>query len=182
MNSIKLWWKYEGRYYYRNFIIGIKNLYKWFSVIWKDRDWDDYFIYELLKHKLQNQANYTLKRKFYVGFERDAQLMKLCCKLINIIQDETYLMEYMDYRKETISFVDVKDKPGWKEMIVETKSENLNDYFNKYPLIYKKVIREYPKFCTSKLTIAIQIAIVNQKRCKDLLFNIINNRIDGWWD
>ena len=29
LEKIKLWWRFEGRYYYKDFIQGVKNLYKW---------------------------------------------------------------------------------------------------------------------------------------------------------
>ena len=39
-----------------NIIQGIKNLLYWFPIIWKDRNFDEHFIYEILKHKLKYQS------------------------------------------------------------------------------------------------------------------------------
>ena len=36
----------------REFITGIKNLWAWFPIIWKDRDWDGWFIYQIIEFKL----------------------------------------------------------------------------------------------------------------------------------
>jgi len=52
----RLWWKFEGRYYHKDIINGVKNLYKWFPIVWKDRDHDHYFIYETLRFKLEQHA------------------------------------------------------------------------------------------------------------------------------
>ena len=49
-----LFWRFEYRHYPRNFIRGVKNLIKWGSVIWKDRDWDDSFFFEIIKFKFAN--------------------------------------------------------------------------------------------------------------------------------
>ena len=55
-NKIRLWWKFDGKYLHRDIAQGIKNLIKWFPIIWKDRNWDDSFIFDILQFKLQNQA------------------------------------------------------------------------------------------------------------------------------
>ena len=73
VEQIKLWWKFEGRYYHRDFINGIKNLWSWFPVIWKDRDWDQTFIYEVLIHKLEKQAKYIGEREWHTRAKRDAE-------------------------------------------------------------------------------------------------------------
>ena len=36
----------------RNIIYGIKNLFYYFTTIWKDRDWDEYYMVRLLAVKL----------------------------------------------------------------------------------------------------------------------------------
>ena len=61
------WFKWEFKYLHRDIAKGIKNLWKWFPVIWKDRDWDNYFIFEALKFKLKNTANYLVKHDRYKG-------------------------------------------------------------------------------------------------------------------
>ena len=34
--------------------VGLKNLWNWKGIIWKDRDWDDGYIWDLLNHKFKN--------------------------------------------------------------------------------------------------------------------------------
>ena len=34
IEKIQLWWKFEARYYHKNLIQGIKNLWSWFPVIY----------------------------------------------------------------------------------------------------------------------------------------------------
>ena len=55
------WWRWEGKNYHRNFIKGIKNLFKWFPIVWKDRDWDDHFIFEII-HYQQFFAKYQIQQ------------------------------------------------------------------------------------------------------------------------
>ena len=41
----------DGSFKYQHKYIkyGVQNLYKWFWIIWKDRDWDHHYIFEVLK-------------------------------------------------------------------------------------------------------------------------------------
>jgi len=61
-NKLKWWFKQDARYIHRDFAKGVKNLVRWFPTIWRDRDWDDHFIWVLLEKKLIHQSNYTLTR------------------------------------------------------------------------------------------------------------------------
>ena len=64
--KIALWWKFEGQYYHTDFIKGIKNLKKWFRVVWKDRNWDSHYIFEIMIHKLKAQSKYIKNNMFLV--------------------------------------------------------------------------------------------------------------------
>ena len=86
-------------YKVKQFFKRIYNLYRWFPIIWNDQDWDDHYIFEILKFKLKNQAEYIGGKDRYIGAKRDAEIMMLCTRLIDKIQDEWYGREYLDYQK-----------------------------------------------------------------------------------
>lgn len=186
---IYLWWAHDGRYYHKYFKQGVKNLWYWFPVIWKDRDWDEHYIFEVLKHKLKAQANYIGRRDFHTRAQQDAKRMRLCVKLIDLCQDEPYSIEYMDYAKDRVWFTDVEDRPGSSLYNSETIWEKYDEYFAKYPLIYKRVMKGEGPFTLDgrdekeiKHIIAMNIAHINQERVKKLLFKVMEENISGWWD
>lgn len=186
---IRLWWKFEGTYWYRNLKQGIKNLWYWFPIIWKDRNWDDHYIFEVLKHKLKAQAKYIGDRDFHTRAQLDAKRMRLCVKLIQLVQDETYAMEYMDYAKDRVWFTDCEDRPGSSLYNSEEVWEKYDEFFKKYPLVYKQVMKGAGPFTLDgrdesdmKRIIAMNIAHVNQERVHKLLFKILEENIRGWWD
>ena len=123
------WWLEDARYYPKNFIAGVKNLCKWFPVIWKDRDWDDHFIFEVLKFKIKNQSKYIGDKDRHTSAKRDAEIMMTVVRLIERVQDETYNMEYMDYHKTKNLFVET-DKKYNGEKTYEWKSEQLSENFD----------------------------------------------------
>ena len=187
-DKVRLWWKFEAKYYHKDFIEGIKNLWKWFPVIWRDRDWDTNFIYEIIKVKLENQADYIGGKDRHDRAKRDAELMRLTSRLIQRCQDDHYDMEYMDYHNSNYNWIDVDGKSDLKQLDIEMVSENFDDYFKKYPRQYKRVMSgELNRFDRNieekeKQIIAMEIAHENQGRCRKLVFSIMEKRIDGWWD
>lgn len=186
---IKIWWRWKGQYLHKEIKQGIKNIIYWLPVIWKDRDWDTHYIYEVMKHKLKAQAKYIGDRDFHTRAQIDAKRMRLCVKLIQACQDEPYSMEYMDYAKDRVWFTPCEDRPGSSLYNSEEVWENYNEFFKKYPLIYKRVMKGEGPFTLDgrddsdmKRIIAMNIAHINQQRAQDLLFKIMNENIRGWWD
>ena len=177
LKKMKLWWKFEGRYYHKNFIQGVKNLWKWFPTIWKDRDWDHYFIYEILRVKLENQAYSIESNDRHTRAQRDAEIMLLCARLIQIQQEDLYTIEYLDYYKEDHKFVPTDETKKWYTIENTLIEDNLDEYFAKYPKQYKKYAGENERW-----VIAFKIAQYNQDRSRKLLFKIIEQHIEGWWD
>jgi len=163
---------YKVKQFFRN----IHNLIRWFPIIWKDRDWDDHFIFEILKFKLKNQAKYIGNKDRHVSAKRDAEKMMLCVRLIEKVQDEYYGTEYFDYHESKLNFIDSKSHPGMYEMEVDYISEHFNDYFKKYPRIYNQVKTE------DRHKTAFNIARINEERAHKLLFKILEQNIRRWWD
>jgi hypothetical protein len=162
----------------REFITGIKNLWAWFPIIWKDRDWDNFYIYEILEFKLKNQSNYIGKMDRHTRAKKDARDMLICSKLISKIKNDDYELEYFDYHESELVFLDVR--------II---SEDFDTYFKKYPKWHKKAIEyikenqyRYNVDHNDKSLVARTMGDLRQERAKQLLFNIMTNRIDGWWD
>ena len=186
--KIGLWWKFSGRYYHSDFIRGVKNLWKWFPTIWKDRDWDQGFIYEIIKVKLKNQSDYIGSRNTFISSKRNSELMKLTTRLIQRCQDDFYELEIMDYQEIKLKFVPTDETEKWFRMEDTIVSERFDEYFKKYPLQYKRVLSgEINRFDREaeekeKIIIGMEIAHENQERCRKLLFKIMERHIDGWWD
>ena len=187
LRFIPLWWNHEGKYYHKMFRNGVKNLIYWFPIIWKDRNWDSHYIFEIMKHKLSSQADYISNNDRHTRAQLDAKRMRLCVKLMKLVQDEFYSSEYSDYHKTKHWFEDIPEKPGYSSWESKTLDENFDDYFKKYPLIYKRVKngegiygREGRK--EDKQVIAMNIGHINHERARKLLFKIMEENIEGWWD
>jgi len=116
----------------RKFFKSVNNLIRWFPIIWKDRDWDHYYILEILKHKLIFMSKNIRKNGNHALAEYDANKMMLCVRLIDKIQNERYMEDLIDKDKLTM--------------------DDLNR------------------------------GIAKQNKAKKLLFKILEQNIERWWD
>jgi hypothetical protein len=189
LNSIKSWFTIKIIFRLRDFFCGLKNLFRWFPTIWKNRDWDHYHIYEILRFKLETQARYLKSNGCHLSSERDAQRMILCAKLCKAQQDEYYANEYLEYQKIDHRFNPIEiDGEKYYEMSSELISEDYDSYFSKYPRQYKKVesgeINRFKisnKYIKERETIAMEVALENQERSRRLLFKLMEENIEHWW-
>ena len=192
----ELYWSKIG-YKVKGFFTSVGNLIKWFPFIWKDRDWDDHYIFEVFKFKLEKQAKYIKEKGFHTNSDLDSKRMMLCVKLMEKVQEDFYTMEYMDYEDKDFFFVPtgegIEDGEGGYYMETRLKKENLNDFFKIHPLVYKKIVtdKKYHIFkmdnddLTSyevKSRIALNIGRYNHERARKLLFKILSENIERWWN
>ena len=188
IDYISFWWRRDGKYLHLEFKRGIKNLIYWFPIIWRDRNWDSHYIFEILKHKLKAQSKYIGGRDIHTQAKRDAEIMMTCVRLMKLIQDEHYSSEYSDYHISTHWFEDIPDKPGYSIWESKQLKENFDDYFKKYPLVYKRVLAGEGPFQPisfkpeDKQRIAMNIGHINHNRARKLLFKIMEQNIEKWWD
>jgi hypothetical protein len=177
------WFKWDAKHLHRDIAQGFKNLYKWFPIVWKDRDWDDHFIFEALKFKLKNTANYFEKRQRFVGWEDEVKYIRICEKLIKRIQDDYYQMEYMDYVNMEFDLIPIAntDKFEYKSTVTE---DNLDKYFALYPRTKNEVLSsdKYKTYLSTDSGTALAMGVERHLKARKLLFKIMEKRIEAWWD
>lgn len=187
LEFIPMWWNHDGKYLHKQIWTGLKNLWYWFPVIWKDRNWDDHYIFEVMIHKLKAQSKYIGDRDIHTRAKRDAEIMMTCVRLMERVREEHYSSEYMDYHKTKNWFADVPGKEGYSSWESKQLSENFDDYFKKYPLIHKRALNGEGIFGREgreedKQIIAMNIGHINHNRARKLLFKLMEENIEGWWD
>jgi hypothetical protein len=140
-----------------------------------------------MKHKIKAQSKYIGERDIHTRAKRDAEIMMTCVRLMEKVQDDYYSSEYSDYHKTKHWFEDVPGKEGlssWESRLME---ENFDDFFKKYPLIHKRVLKGEGPFKREgreddKQIIAMNIGHINHDRANKLLFKLMEENIQRWWD
>jgi len=117
---LEVCWKWDKvTNFYYDFKYGIKNLIKWFPVIWNDRDWDFAFMFALLEKKFEHYEKEweTKATKYIVGSEKQIKRFKICKELCRRLKDDWY------YHENTFMFHD--KKWGALDFRLSTEEDNL---------------------------------------------------------
>lgn len=175
-------WKKHIPYWAREIVHGISNIIKWAPIIYKDRNWDDHYIFEILKFKLLQQREELVNANRHTGIEETNRYITICLNLIEHIQNETYGTEYQDYVREKIWSESTKD--GTYALRSEIVFENFSGYFLKYQNQTRRLLKKDPELGLpeNKQRLALRLGNLNQYRCQTLLFKILGEKINHWWD
>ena len=189
--SLGDWWMFTRIHdAYYEFKAGLRSLKYWLPIIWKDKPWDYWHIYNILKFKIERNAFYMHRNNRFTSTNRSVEKMLLCSRMIELIQDEVYRMEYFDYHESDMRFEELPDGhsaykhgDGQKlyEMRVDEIWESYDEYFAKYPRQYKIAVAKLDAD-SDKQRIAMQIGMQNHDRCKNLMYRLVQENIEQWWD
>lgn len=168
-------WRYYAPHWLVDIIDGVSNIIRWMPTIYKDKDWDDYYITKILQIKIEHQRDYLIGHNRTENTANDNFWMTVLLNLIEREHEEYYAMEKYDYVELHNDFT----TPGYV-------SEDLQSYINKYPGTYRRVIKsidinEY-KGHIDKDYIALQMGVMRQEKCRRLLFRILKDKSQQWWD
>lgn len=167
-----------------NFFSQIYHLIKWIPVIWKDRDWDSGFIYMILEFKLKNVL--TSAKDWNMGEDRKKMILEdlqICIKLLDIIANDVYEMEPSNYCKTEMIFSQAE--PPNEEFRTVTflhTNDRLDEYFKKNARLFKIHSNGTEISIDDRVTLSLKMGRAKQERAKKLLFKILHDRIDYWWD
>jgi hypothetical protein len=174
-------WRSYAPIWFKHFIDGVSNVIKWIPTIYKNKDWDYRYIYDILEFKLLQQRNYLVKANRHTGIEETNRYITLCLNLIQRIKYDYYGCEYFDYHEIEHNFIPVKDEDLYT-LETTTIWENYDVYLSMYPLQVKKLLKEDPELEEDKHKLCLLVSRENEQRAQSLLFKILDNKINHWWD
>jgi hypothetical protein len=90
-------------------------------------------------------------------------------------------MEYMDYFVSDYTWEDY-DETGSKQLVIDEISNTADDYFKIHRSTVKKCLKKDRNLLFDKKRLAMAVSLENQKKCQALLFRILSERINWWWD
>ena len=179
-NSIKWYEKHISYYwqkiidFYHGIIPGIKNVITWFPIIWKDRQWDHAFLYVVLQKKLDLMYHFwSVKKPKYVkerGWhltERDRKNIKeilICKELVKRLMEDEYSFKNPD-------MWDLHEKK-FGSIIKRLYNNDIGMFCS--PIKTKEEIKDIHKMMNYELAM--------KKQDKELLYKILNKKLEYWWD
>lgn len=179
-DEIKSYFEMYSLYYYKVkrtykqhikpffYLQNYKRFFKWIPVIWNDREWDYYFLFQLLKHKLKKDSKYFEKHGIGANNKKIAREMRLCINLIDRIIKDDYCSDMLDKIDEKYGkFILVPtNKVGYTSLTREKLKDN-EELHEKYRKDTKKMVAH---------------ADYLREQDKEFLFDLLKKNIFHWWD
>ena len=95
-----IWWEIDYHYKkiirnpYYNVKYGLKNIIKWFPVIWNDRNWDHAYILILLNKKFELMQKTFEKHSNSINADKSIQQLMICKNLCKRLVENNYDEHY----------------------------------------------------------------------------------------
>jgi hypothetical protein len=137
----------------------LERFISWFPIIWKDHDWDHYYLYYMLRHKLRRMRKNHEEKRIIADWERVANEIMVAENLLDRLIEDNYLFqEYEDMRKKYPERDFIKTEDGHYKMTPMGPEQ-------------------------TKKTRAISKRMVDMRNQDlDFLFKHMRKHIEGWWD
>jgi hypothetical protein len=145
---------------------GIENIIDWMHVIWKDRDWDEHYLYMIMNKKFERMEKLHREHGHLVRSPRTAHQLMIVKNLTKRLAEHDYLENALaDYhRRYGDEFDFFESEP------IEGKP-NLHRMVDKTPPEQDKAFRK-----------ASDHAGKMELQDKIILFKMMNKYIMDWWD
>jgi hypothetical protein len=158
----RLYYKLTPRFI-RRFLQGVENLVNWIPTVWTDHSWDHTFIYRILSKKLEIQREYLVLHGWHDSVESTNRYITLALNLIQRTSGEYYVDEFIeDY---------------WDLYNIKA-----NQYLTKYKSTTRKVLKQQPELAQDPSRLCSTVAYHQHEKCKRLLFKVLEEKIDYWWE
>jgi len=176
-------WRRYAPIWFKNFIEGITNIIRWIPTLYQDKDWDDFYITKMLQKKIEFQREHLVYYNRHLNIDIDNRNMTWVLNLIERKHQDYYSLEKYDYEDSEITFTPIPDRPGLNELNTIVHSEEWDKYLNKYKGAVRRVKKLYPdRDFSDKRDLTHYIGRYNQERCNKLLWRIMDEKSEQWWD
>ena len=152
--------------YIAMFLESVRSLIRWFPIIWKDRNWDQYYLYKILRTKINMMSEYHKNFGHTEDAEKISEQMKLVADLIEKLENDDY---YDD------ALIPLYEKYPDFELKMDFVS-NKGSKFGEIKFDYGGEDRE----SLHHECLMNEPNLRNADRKK--LFDMISDNIDFWWD
>lgn len=89
-----IWMIKRIRSAYWDFIYGMKNLYRWLPVIWKQRGWDFGFMFPLWEKQFEEmEKSFERANGFVVGNKKRLKRIRICKEICRRLKDDWWYHE-----------------------------------------------------------------------------------------
>jgi hypothetical protein len=155
---------------------GLENFYNWFKLIWFDRDWDYYFLQQIIKFKIKRMIKHITKYNSHTEWKRDVKSMQFVVDCLERIEKDDYRKKLLDRHEEIYGELTTKSTP-------HTFDKNGKPLLYSMDFGYKKSDTEVMKQMARDDWFKIHNMAKNDKQRDYRLFGkALGKYIQHWWD
>ncbi len=151
---------------------GIKSLWRWKKVIWKDRTWGDNQIVDILIFKLKIDSEAMRKRDIVASADKTYDKMQQVIKLLERYNKDDYMSKYHKLHEEK-----------WGEdRTYFIKSEERNDWYEWKSERDEKLTPEQLEQEHKEYRAYMEKAAYEERKDLNDAFLIMKKNLPYWWD
>lgn len=178
-------WRSYAPHWLLDFYDGVSNIVRWIPVLYKDKDWDDWYITMILQKKIEHQREYLVNANRHTNIDLDNFWMTVALNLLERRHETYYEGEKYDYMNFDINFVPTDESAKTYTMQSTITRDNSEAYLAKYPAAVRRVKQKYKSRLgdnPSNDTLSTYLGIYNQRRAEKLLWKVLERKLEQWWD
>lgn len=156
--------------------IGFSNLWFWFPIIWKTRDWDKHYLMEMLIIKLRKHRDYQ-KNRGHVAEPYNSEKVNTMTECLELL--EKVHNEYENYEEPACE----KHEAKWgKHQIDVIPSDECADCMEIIDNNDKNYTPEQIEEKNRDFILQSRIARLKRERDFTIAMSIFVSKFDSWWD
>lgn len=131
----------------RNLKKGVSNLFRWLPIIWKDRDWDYEYLYEIIHKKLEHmdkyyRSNSTHIEEAIIVADEIKEAKDLLANKINAVHTDKIHYDKSDFFKLENKMMSVdkenKNYQNWIQEMRKAEKQESDDMRKAFQIIGEK--------------------------------------------
>ncbi len=127
----------------KSLIYSITNLFYYLPIIWKDRQWDYYYIEQLLLYKYKRHYKANMKSLAFENSDIYMKALKICITILERRRDDWYSKTFHYLILDTYDIMDSESEFTVNEEIYDLKSNNAESVYNRDWKIYCNIVNKY---------------------------------------
>ena len=135
----------------------IQNIIRWIPILWKDHDWDYYYLYRIIEFKLQNMYNLFTSKQSHVKHEPNhIRQLKICLLLLNRINNDIVSNNdlaksvFRPYIDQSDTFIERLIKLDNGDYLMKPMSPEISRIFKKF-IDHQEYLQEQDYYLLHKL-------------------------------
>lgn len=160
-------------YRIKRFFRKCRNVIRWIPTIWKDEDWDQTYIYDMLLLKLERQRDFFLSDRAYAANAKEtANQIQTAIDLLHMTRDS-----WEFYECPVLEELDAK----WGKGVLRTEPYGNDSYQLHIDIDGVKTEADRAQY-NEEFKKGMEQARKEYQKDKRTAFKYIADHIDYWWD